>query len=160
MRWLVSGLAGFLAAAFVALAGAGGWLYWYRVERHGEQTTRDELVPLAKDEIPKVLGYDYQTVETSLTEAYPLLTPDYRRIFEDRATSTIIPQARSGQVISQVTVVGVGVMAAQRISGSVLVYVNRTVSSKSNEPLYEGSRVRVDYAKVRGKWLINDIRPI
>lgn len=160
MRWLVTGAAGVLAAAVVGLAAVGGALYWNRVERHAEQTTRAELAPLAKDEIPQVLGYDYQTVERSLTETYPLLTPDYRRTFEDRATNDIIPQARDRQVISQVSVVGVGVIAAQRISGSVLVYMNRTVSSKGNEPLYEGNRLRVDYRKVGGKWLIDDIRPV
>lgn len=160
MRSLGTGVAGVLAAVFVGLAGAGGGLYWNRVERGAEQTTRAELAPLATDEVPKVLGYDYQTVERSLTEAYPLLTPDYRRTFEDRATTDIIPQARDRQVISQVVVVGVGVIAAQRISGSVLVYMNRTVSSKANEPMYEGNRLRVDYQKVGGKWLIDDIRPI
>jgi Mce-associated membrane protein len=160
VRWLVTGLAGLLAAAFVWLAGAGGWLYWDRVMNHAEQTTRAELAPLAKDDIPKVFGYDYQTVERSLTDAYPLFTPAFRHEFEDRATNAVIPQARDRQVVSQVSVVGVGVIDAQRISGSVLVYMNRTVTDKSKQPTYEGNRVRVDYQKIRGKWLINDIKPI
>ena len=64
-----------LAMGFVAFAGVGGWLYWNRVELRGEQVTRDELAPLAAKQIPKVFGYDYQTVERSLNEVYPLLTP-------------------------------------------------------------------------------------
>jgi Mce-associated membrane protein len=43
--------------------------------------TRDELAPLAAKQIPQVFGYDYQTVERSLNEVYPLLTPDYRQEF-------------------------------------------------------------------------------
>ena len=43
--------------------------------------TRDELAPLAAKQIPQVFGYDYQTVERSLNEMYPLLTPDYRQEF-------------------------------------------------------------------------------
>ncbi|MEZ0363057.1 mammalian cell entry protein [Mycobacterium sp. pUA109] len=162
-RWgepLLGLVAVVLAGAFVGLSGAGGWLYWNRVERHGAQLTRAALAPLAADEIPKVFGYDYQTVERSLTEAYPLLTPAFRREFEERATKDIIPQARQRQVVSQVSVVGVGILAAQRTSGSVMVYMNRTVSDKSKQPLYDGSRLRVDYQKVGGKWLINDIKPI
>ena len=100
MRWLIKGLTGLLAAAFLALAGVGGWLYWDRVELRGEQATRAELAPLAKDQVPKILGYDYQTVETSLTAAYPMMTPDFRRQYEDRTTKEIIPQARASHTSS------------------------------------------------------------
>jgi Mce-associated membrane protein len=162
MRWLVTGLVGLLAVAFVGLSGVGGWLYWNRVEQRGEQAARAELGPLAQKQIPTVFGYDYQTVERSLTDAYTLLTPGYRREFEQKANSEIIPQARDRQVVSQANVVGVGVMDAHRNSGSVLVYINRTVSDKTNrqQPIYDGARLRVDYQRVDGKWLINYITPI
>lgn len=159
---LVTALAGLLATAFVGLAGVGGWLYWNRVEQRGEQAARAELAPLASKQIPAVFGYDYQTVERSLAEAYTMLTPDYRKEFEQRANSDIIPQARDRQVVSQANVVGVGVMDAHRTSGSVMVYINRTVSDKSNrqQPIYDGARLRVDYKRIDGKWLINYITPI
>ena len=149
-----------LAIGFVALAGFGGWLYWNRVELHAEQVTRDALAPLAAQQIPKVFGYDYQTVERSLNEVYPLLTPAYRQEFEDRANKDIIPQARERQLVSQANVVGVGVLSAQRNSASVMVYMNRTVTDKSKTPIYDGSRLRVDYQKIDGKWLIKYITPI
>jgi Mce-associated membrane protein len=149
-----------LAMGFVALAGVGGWLYWNRVELRGEQATREALAPLAAQQIPKVFGYDYQTVERSLTEVYPLLTPDYRQEFEDRANTDIIPQARERQLVSQANVVGVGVLSAQRNSASVMVYMNRTVTDKSKTPIYDGSRLRVDYQKIDGRWLIKYITPI
>ena len=149
-----------LAIGFVALAGVGGWLYWNRVELHAEQVTRDALAPLAAQQIPKVFGYDYQTVERSLNEVYPLLTSDYRQEFEDRANKDIIPQARDRQLVSQANVVGVGVLTAQRDSASVMVYMNRTVTDKSKTPIYDGSRLRVDYQKIDGRWLIKYITPI
>jgi Mce-associated membrane protein len=149
-----------LAMGFVALAGVGGWLYWNRVELRGEQATRDELTPLAAKQISQVFGYDYQTVERSLNEVYPLLTPAYRQEFQDRANKDIIPQARERQLVSQANVVGVGVLSAQRNSASVMVYMNRTVTDKSKTPIYDGSRLRVDYQKIGGKWLIKYITPI
>ena len=162
MRWLVSGIAGLMTAAFVGLAAVGGSLYWQRVETRGEQAARDELGPLAQKQIPTVFTYDYKTVERSLTDAYSMLTPDYRREFEDRANSDIIPQAREREVVSQANVVGVGVMDAQRNSAAVMVYINRTVSEKSNrdQPIYDGARLRVEYKRIDGKWLINYITPI
>ena len=162
MRWLVSGIAGLMAAAFVGLAAVGGSLYWQRVETRSEQAARDELAPLAQKQIPAVFNYDYKTVERNLTDAYNMLTPDYRREFEDRANSDIIPQARQREVVSQANVVGVGVMDAQRNSAAVMVYINRTVSDKSSrdQPIYDGARLRVEYKRIEGKWLINYITPI
>ena len=162
MRWLVSGIAGVMTAAFVGLGAVGGSLYWQRTETRGAQATRDELGPLAQRQIPTVFNYDYKTVERSLTDAYNMLTPDYRREFEDRANSDIIPQAREREVVSQANVVGVGVMDAQRNSAAVMVYINRTVSEKTNrdQPVYDGARLRVEYKRIDGKWLINYITPI
>jgi Mce-associated membrane protein len=162
MRWLVGAIAGLMTAAFVGLAAVGGWLYWQRVETRGEQAARDELGPLAQKQIPAVFNYDYKTVERSLTDAYNMLTPDYRREFEDRANSDIIPQARQREVVSQANVVGVGVMDAHRNSAAVMVYINRTVSDKSSrdQPIYDGARLRVEYKRIDGKWLINYITPI
>ncbi|KUI41351.1 mammalian cell entry protein [Mycobacterium sp. IS-1590] len=157
---IVGALSVLLAVAFVAAAGAGGWLYWNRVEQRGELAARAELAPLAERQIPKVFGYDYQTVERTLNEVYPMLTPDYRQEFRDRADKDIIPQARERQLVSQAHVVGVGVLDAHRESASVMVYLNRTVTDKSKEPVYDGSRLRVDYQKVDGKWLIQYITPI
>jgi Mce-associated membrane protein len=162
-RWtarLVVLLGVLCAMAIVALGGAGGYLYWTRVEIRAEEQARAELPDLAKQQMPLVFGYDYQTVERSLTDVYGLLTPDFRREFEERATKDIIPQARERQVVSQANVVGVGMLAAHRNSASVLVFMNRTVTDKSKQPVYDGSRLQVDYQRVDGKWLIGFIKPI
>ena len=114
----------------------------------------------AKDEIPQVFAYDYQTVERSLTAAYPFLTPEYRQEFQKSVNAQIIPEAKKREVVVQANVVGVGVMSAKRESASVMVYMNRTVTDKSRQPLYDGSRLRVDFKKVGDKWLIAYITPI
>jgi len=107
-----------------------------------------------------IFGYDYQTVERSLDAAARLLTQDYEREFKDRAAKDIIPQARERQLVSQANVVGAGMLDAQRDSGSVMVFMNRTVTDKSKQPVYDGSRLRVDYQKERGEWKIKYITPI
>lgn len=160
MRWLIALAVSLLTSAFVGLSAVGGWFYWDRVESRGEESARTALPSLAAKEIPQVLGYDYQTVERSLGDVYPLLTPAYREEFKKQANQGIIPEARKREVVSQVSIAGVGVMSAKRNSASVLVYMNRTVTDKSRQPLYEGSRLRVDYQRDGGKWLINYIVPI
>ncbi|ORA17312.1 mammalian cell entry protein [Mycobacterium angelicum] len=164
MRWLLRGLlrvvGTLLVAAIVGLAAVGGWLYWDRVETQGEAAARAVLPQLAAKEIPQVFAYDYQTVERSLNAAYPLLTPDYRQEFQKSANAQIIPEAKKREVVVQANVVGVGVIAAKRNSASLMVYMNRTVTDKSRQPLYDGSRLRVDFKRIDGKWLIAYITPI
>jgi Mce-associated membrane protein len=160
MRWLVGGLAALLASAIVALGALGGWLYWERIEANGEQAARAELGKLASDQIPKILGYDYQTVETNLAAAYPMFTPGFRQQYQDRTNKEVIPQARANHLVSQVNVVGFGVMDAHRNWGSVMVYINQTYVAKDKDPLYSGARLRVNYERVNGQWLIDDIKPI
>jgi Mce-associated membrane protein len=160
-RWTTRLAAAFgilFAVALVALGGIGGYLYWNRTEIRAEQQASRELPPLAAQQIPLILGFDYQTVERSRTEVYNLMTPDFRRQYEEDTTKNVIPQARDRQVVSQVNVVGSGMLSAQRDSGSVLVFMNRTVTDKSKTPVYDGSRLRVDYQKIDGKWLIKDIK--
>ena len=91
-RWL-SPSAGSLAVAVrrrwpAAAAGCTG-----TTSRSAASRRPGRAAALAAKQMPVVFGYDYQTVERSLTDAYPLLTPDYRREFEERATKDIIPQA-------------------------------------------------------------------
>lgn len=148
------------ALGLVALSAVAGGLYWDRVQTKAAQAAEAELPGLAIQQIPLVFGYDFQTVERSLTEAATLLTPDYRREFEERSTRDIIPQARERQVVSQAHAVGAGMLSAERDSASVLVFMNRTVTDKSKESVYDGSRLKVDYQKIDGRWLISYITPI
>jgi Mce-associated membrane protein len=67
-----------------------------------------------------------------------------RRTFQEKPNNDIIPQARERQMISQVDVVGTGVLDAHRDSGSV----------------YNRSPLKVAYERVDGKWLINYIKVI
>lgn len=129
------------AVGLVGLSAVGGALYWDRVQTRAMQEASADLPLRTTEEIPpKIFGYDYQTVERSLTDAATLLTPpDYRREFEERAAKDIIPQARARQVVSQAHVVGAGMLSAQRDSASVLVFMNRTVTDKSKQPVYDAA---------------------
>jgi Mce-associated membrane protein len=160
MRWLIAAVGSLLAVAFVGLSAAAGWFYWERVQTRGEAAARAVLPGLAAKEIPEVFAYDYQTVERSLSAAYPLLTPAYRQEFQKSVNTQIIPEAKKREVVVQANVVGVGVMSAKRTSASVMVYMNRTVTDKSRQPLYDGSRLRVDFTKIGKQWLIAYITPI
>ncbi|BDB45200.1 MULTISPECIES: mammalian cell entry protein [Mycobacterium] len=159
-RWLATAAAYLAIVAIVGLSAVGGWYYWDRVQARGAQAARDALPTLVAKEMPQVLGYDFQTVERSLGDTYPMMTPDYRQEFKKRANEQIIPEAKKREVVIQANVVGVGVMEANRNSAAVMVFMNRTVTDKARQPIYEGIRVRVEFQRIGGKWLIAFIKPI
>jgi Mce-associated membrane protein len=160
-RWLLAVAGPLVIAIIVGLSAAGGWFFWERVQTQGEQSARAVLPKLAAKEIADIFGYEYQTVERSLAAAYPWMTPEYRQEFQKSANAQIIPEAKKREVVVQANVVGVGVMSAKRTSASVMVYMNQTVTDKaSREPVYNGSRLRVDFKKVGDKWLIAYITPM
>lgn len=162
-RALVTGTVLAVIAGIIGIGALIGWQYWNRAQTTASENTRSVLAPLAAEQIPKIFGFEYKSVEQTSIEAYALLTPNYRHEFEDRSVKDIIPQARARELISQVNVVGSGVIEAQRNSGSVLVFMNRTITDKTTperKPVYEGARIRVDYQKVDGKWLINYVQPV
>jgi Mce-associated membrane protein len=163
MRWwrrLLAVAGPLVIAVIVGAAAAGGWFFWQRVQSEGEASARAVLPELATKRIPEVFGYDYQTVERSLSAVYPKLTPEYRQEFQKSANAQIIPEAKKREVVVQASVVGAGVMSAKRTSASVMVYLNRTVTDKSRQPVYDGSRLRVDFKKIGEEWLIAYITPI
>ena len=123
-----------VAVALVVLAGFAGAGYYNLSTAEAAQLSRTQLRQLAFDAVPKVFGFDYQTVEASMTEAEGLLTPAYRTEFAERAKTDIIPAARERRLVTQVTVTGAGVLDAHRDTGSVLVFMNRTVTDKRMAP--------------------------
>ena len=74
-----------VAVALVVLAGFAGAGYYNLSTAEAAQLSRAQLRQLAFDAVPKVFGFDYQTVEASMTEAEGLLTPAYRIEFAERA---------------------------------------------------------------------------
>lgn len=163
-RWAtwVTALVGLVLSAAVVAGGAiGGWQYWKHVQLTSSEQTAQILPDLAKAAVPKILGYDYQSVERSSVEALQLMTPSFRKRYEDMtAKNHIFDNAKQRQVISQVNIVGAGMLSSQRDSGSVLVFVNRVITDKAKKPTYEGSRLRVDYQRIGDNWLINEMTPI
>src|SRR5437764_12424638 len=98
-RWVVAVAGALLVGSIVGLSAAAGWFYWDRVQTRGEAAARAVLPGLAAKEIPEVFAYDYQTVERSLSAAYPLLTPDYRQEFQKSANTHIIHEAKKREVV-------------------------------------------------------------
>jgi Mce-associated membrane protein len=152
-----------LVVTIVACTIAGVWLMTIKNRPSGTvdgPSDRSAVLDVARTDIPKIFSYDYQTVDRSLSDAYPLLTPNYRQEFQKSAKSQIIPEARKRQVVVQVNLVGAAVESLDRSTAQLLVFMNRTVTEASRQPVYDGSRLRLTMRYVDNKWLIDYITPV
>jgi Mce-associated membrane protein len=160
--WWAAGAVGLVIAA-VVVAVLGVWLMTIKDRQPGTvdgPAARSAVLDVAQTNITKIFSYDYRTVERSIDDAYPLLTPDYGREFQKTANAQIIPEARKRQVVVQAAVVGTAVESLDLGSAELLVFMNRTVTEPANAPVYDGSRLQVTMRRVDNKWLIDFIKPI
>lgn len=115
----------------------------------------------AQSRVPKVLSYDFNTVDSEFPGATQNLTGAFRDDFAKLGTSVIIPAAHRDSIVTKATVVGTSVVSADRDKVVLLLFLNQsTTSTKYQGPRLDGSRVRVTMANAAGTWLISDITPV
>lgn len=115
----------------------------------------------AQSRVPKVLSYDYNTVDSEFPGATQNLTGTFRDDFAKLGSSVIIPAAHRDSIVTKATIVGTSVVSADRDKVVLLVFLNQsTTSTKYQGPRLDGSRVRVTMADAAGTWLISDITPV
>jgi Mce-associated membrane protein len=115
----------------------------------------------AQSRVPKVLSYDFNTIDKDFPAAAGNLTGKFRDDFGQLGSSVIIPAAHRDSIITKATVVGSSVVTADAGKVTLLLFVNQeTTSSKYQGPRLDGSRVRVTMTDSAGTWLISDITPV
>ncbi|MGY4101943.1 hypothetical protein ACW2Q0_20690 [Nocardia sp. R16R-3T] len=115
----------------------------------------------AQSRVPKVLSYDFNTVDTEFPTATQNLTGKFHDDFGKLVTSVIIPAAHRDSIVTKATIVGAAVVSAGQDEVTLLLFLNQeTTSTKYQGPRLDGSRVRVTMARDAGTWLVSDITPV
>lgn len=152
-----------LTAATIAAAALGGWQLTtkHRTPPPADgPAQRTSVQEAASADLPKILGYTYETVEQTLTEATSLMTERFKATFSQTMRDDVIPTAREKQITSQVAVVGTAVEALSSDQATLLVFIDRTITQAGQASLDAGARVRVQLQKQGGVWLVDDITPV
>ncbi|MGW4774047.1 hypothetical protein ACWEO2_39160 [Nocardia sp. NPDC004278] len=115
----------------------------------------------AESRIPRVLSYDFNTVDSEFASATDNLTGPFRADFAQLGSRVIVPAAHRDSIITHAKVVGTSVVAADPGKVRLLLFLDQeTTSTKYQGPRLDGSRVRVIMTKVADQWLISDITPV
>ena len=134
-----------LAAAFVGLSAAGGWFYWERVRDPRRAVGARGAAAVGRQGDPRGVRLRLPDRRAQPGRRVPVadagLSPGVREERQRRRSSRRPRSARSScRPMSSAW----ESWRRKRNSASVMVYMNRTVTDKSRQPLYDGSRLRVD----------------
>lgn len=115
----------------------------------------------AESRIPRVLSYDFNTMDSEFDSATDNLTGTFRADFAQLSSKVIVPAAHRDSIVTHAKVVGTSVVTADPDKVTLLLFLDQeTTSTKYQGPRLDGSRVRVIMTKVADQWLISDITPV
>ena len=160
-KWFVLALALATVAAIVALVVVGwGQLRTY-VDNRDADNAGSEAVEAASDQVVAMLGYDYETAESTLPESADGLTGDFRDEYLKLVEASIIPGAKEKNLTVRVSVQGAAVIEESKDSVDLLMFVNQVTTSKDNpQAVTSGSRLLVTTERVDDRWLVSSLEPI
>jgi len=157
-RVLALGCSTFILCALVTI---GAVLYGKVRTAEDTDTSRSQAVTAARDLLPKVLSYDYNSLDASLTGATDALTGDFKSDFEQLVDSTVRPSAIERKIVTTTVVQDASVVNADQGRATVLAFINQsTTAADQQTPKIDGARLRIGLEKVDGQWLISSIDPV
>lgn len=152
------------AAATLVFLVAGGAFAYTTVEVRADDavaTAAREAQDAARDAVPAMLSYDYESIDSTFPAAAQSLTGAFRDEFTSLGTTVIIPAAQKDSIVTSAQVVESSVVTADTDSVTLLMFLNQnTTSATQNAPRLDGSRVRVTLSDVDGRWLVSDLKPV
>jgi len=153
------GIYAVLALVLVGLT-ATQYAFNYRRDQVTEQI-QSNAAQIASQATVALLSYKPDTVAADLTAASSRLTGDFLAYYTKYTKDVVIPTAVQEKVNTQAEAAGAALVSADHEHATVLVFINQTTTSASNQqPDKISSTVRVDLVKVGTTWLVSQFAPI
>lgn len=150
-----------VAAAVVAGAAVADLLLANAVGGdRARDTARVDATRSARQLVPVLLSYDYETLDADLLRARQATTAGFRNDFDKLVTSVVRPTAAERHVSTKAAVTAAGVVSSSSDRVTVLVFVTQTSRTAGKAPVVTGSRVRVLMARTTAGWRIAGLDPV
>lgn len=152
------------ASVFIVTVAAVTVLTSLLVQQHHDSaqvSAKSSALQTARESVPLLLSYKASEIDRSFAMKYSLLTGKFLNDFRQLSEKTLIPSAKERGINTEAKVVQAAVIDNSGDSASVLVFVNQsTTTSADASPVLDGSRVRVNLAKVDDDWKISGMQPV
>lgn len=157
-------VAAVLALLTVAALAFAGWFALQVREDAQVADTRDEAPAAAERAAKAILSYDYKQLAADRKRAKVYLTEDYAEEYEK--TFSLLEKQKDGapgaavqtKTTVSATVLGSGVMDAEKDKARVLVFVNQVSKRPDREPQIFQNRVAMTMEKSGNRWLVADLK--
>jgi len=150
-----------LAVVAVLLAGLAAVAAARASHRTAVRTAGDAALAAASQQVETVLSYDYRHLRRDFARAQAVLTPRFRKQYDDLTVRAVEPLAGKVHAISSATVTAAGVVSAAEDRATVLVFVAQTsTNTQLQAPRLDRPRINVSMVRSGGRWLIDDMKPI
>lgn len=147
-----------LIAAAAVLVVAVGTLSVMAVHESRIDSARIYGLSAAVDLTPKLLTYDYRTLDADAAEAQASITGDFAGQYKDYFAQLLSPNAKAQQFVSKATVRAASEVSATADQVVALIYLDQATTSKAlTAPRLDNSGVRVTVTEVGGRWLISKL---
>lgn len=152
-----------LAAVAVVLvlgfATATGLLASWTMSTVDAEGSGAQAMAAALDLTPKLLNYDYRTIDADIARAKSVTTGDYWA--QNGLADTLKPAVVAQEASTQTVVRAAGTADARPGHVVVLVFVNQTTTGKGlSAPRVDSRVARVTIDRVDGKWLLAGFEPL
>ncbi|MEU3474653.1 hypothetical protein [Rhodococcus sp. NPDC006774] len=122
---------------------------------------RTAATAVAGEQVPRLLSYTPDTVDTALTDASDALTGEFKDQFGELSTTVIAPTSKDKSVTTDATVVETSIVDVDVDSATLLMFVNQTTTTTADPaPALAGSRVVVALVDTDQGWKISDLHPV
>jgi Mce-associated membrane protein len=152
-----------LAALIIVVAGlaaATGVLSVRLRSSQAAQDARTASLAAARQKVPALLSYSYQTFRADLARAEADTSGGFRATYRKLMSGQVEPAAMASHVVTQVTVSGVSVISAGPGSATLLLFLSeQTKTDARQEPVLNDTAVRVTMREVNGTWLVTGLVP-
>lgn len=149
-----------LIIVVAALAASTGVLFVRVRSAQAAQNARTASVTAAKQQVPTLLSYSYQTFRADLARAEAATTGPFRATYAKLMTGQIEPAAMQKHVITQTSVNGASVIDAAPGTATLLLFVSvQTKSDARAEAVLNETALRVTMRDVGGTWLVAGLTP-
>lgn len=155
------GAASILGVLAVGAIAAAGWT-WSEARTDDRITAaRDAATAVAGEQVPRLLSYEPDTVDSALSDASDALTGEFKDQFGELSTTVIAPTSKDKGVTTEATVVESSIVDVDVDSATLLMFVNQTTTTTADPaPALAGSRVVVALVETDQGWKISDLHPV
>jgi len=155
-----------LAACLVIAVAGSGFGIWKGGLFDGDDSLRDAhqtAAAQAGKDVVTVFSYQYDSLDTHLTDAKALMTDSFAKKFEEisPALNELAPEnkVRVKASTRNYAPMDCGDECSAN-KASVLVFLDQARTQGKGEPTVFGNRIVVEMVRTDGDWLIDDIRTL